>query len=89
MLSRKPYTPDFIIRQNGQEIYVEHFGITEDGQNSLYTEEQLNMYKKAVNDKTFFINNMEQRLFIHFLLIKTDEVSLHIWKRNCVSMELS
>lgn len=54
MLSRKPYTPDFIIRQNGQEIYVEHFGITEDGQNSLYTEEQLNMYKKAVNDKILF-----------------------------------
>lgn len=54
MLSRKPYTPDFIIRQSGREIYVEHFGITEDGQNSLYNEEQLELYKKAVNDKILF-----------------------------------
>ena len=54
ILSRKPYTPDFIIRQNGREIYVEHFGITEDGKNSLYNEEQLELYKKAVNDKILF-----------------------------------
>ena len=89
MLSRKPYTPDFIIRQNEQEIYIEHFGITEDGHNSLYTEEQLEMYKKAVNDKILFHKNMEQHLFIHFLLIKMDEAFLHIWKRNCFSMELN
>lgn len=51
LFSRKPYTPDFVIRQNDQEIYIEHFGITEDGKNSIYNEEQLELYKKAVHDK--------------------------------------
>ena len=24
------YTPDFVIKQDGKVIYIEHFGITED-----------------------------------------------------------
>lgn len=51
LLSRKPYTPDFIIRQDGREAYIEHFGITEDGRNRLYSPEQIEAYKNAVNDK--------------------------------------
>ncbi len=51
LLSRKPYTPDFIIKQDGRRAYLEHFGITEDGVNSRYTQDELNKYKKAVNDK--------------------------------------
>lgn len=50
-LARKPYTPDFIIRQDDRTAYIEHFGITEDGHNDRYSEEQLEAYKKAVNDK--------------------------------------
>jgi len=48
--SYKPYAPDFTIEQGDKLAYIEHFGITEDG-NSLYDKEQLEHYKKAVNDK--------------------------------------
>ncbi len=49
--SGKPYTPDFIIRQGDNEAYLEHFGITEDGKNWLYTDSQLRVYKQAIKDK--------------------------------------
>lgn len=49
--SHKPYTPDFTITQGEKIAYIEHFGITEDGRNNRYTQEQLNTYKKEVNDK--------------------------------------
>lgn len=49
--SRKPYTPDFLIRQEGKVAYIEHFGITEEGKNNRYTEEELRRYKFIVNDK--------------------------------------
>lgn len=51
MLAAKPYTPDFIITQGEHTAYVEHFGITEDGKNFLYDEEELALYKKAIHDK--------------------------------------
>lgn len=51
LMSRKPYTPDFMIQQGEHVAYIEHFGITEDGKNSLYDEEELNIYKKAIKDK--------------------------------------
>ncbi|MDO4801598.1 MAG: UvrD-helicase domain-containing protein, partial [Prevotellaceae bacterium] len=49
--SHKPYTPDFTITQDDKVAYIEHFGITEDGRNNRYTQEQLNIYKKEINDK--------------------------------------
>lgn len=49
--SKKPYTPDFCIKQGDKIAYIEHFGITEDGKHSYYTEEQLNKYKKSILDK--------------------------------------
>lgn len=49
--SHKPYTPDFTITQGEKVAYIEHFGITEDGRNSRYSADQLQRYKKAVNDK--------------------------------------
>ena len=49
--SHRAYTPDFTITQNGQTIYLEHFGITEAGTHSRYNSEQLEKYKKEVNDK--------------------------------------
>lgn len=51
LYSHKPYTPDFTITQGDKVAYIEHFGITEDGKNNRYTEEQLAKYRKAVNDK--------------------------------------
>lgn len=49
--SCKPYTPDFTIEQDGRVAYIEHFGITQNGCNNRYSSEQLQAYKKAVNDK--------------------------------------
>lgn len=49
--ARKPYAPDFIIRQGEKIAYVEHFGITEDGKNNRYSADALANYKKAINDK--------------------------------------
>lgn len=49
--SRKPYTPDFIIKQGDKAAYIEHFGVTEDGQNSRFSAEELERYKHSVNDK--------------------------------------
>jgi len=47
----KPYTPDFTIWQEDRVAYIEHFGITEDGKSSRYSEEELKKYKEAINDK--------------------------------------
>lgn len=49
--SRKPYTPDFVIRQDENEAYIEHFGITQDGKNNRYSYDELRAYKHAINDK--------------------------------------
>ena len=49
--SYKPYTPDFTITQDGKTAYIEHFGITQDGHNNRYTDEQLVRYKRIVNEK--------------------------------------
>jgi DNA helicase-4 len=49
--AKKPYTPDFIIKQDGKLTYIEHFGITENGLNDRYSLDEIEAYKKAVNDK--------------------------------------
>lgn len=49
--ARKPYTPDFVIYQDGKSAYIEHFGISESGENDRYSKEELDRYKKAVNEK--------------------------------------
>lgn len=49
--SRKPYTPDFIITQGDKSAYIEHFGVTENGENDRYSREELDRYKQAVNSK--------------------------------------
>lgn len=49
--AKKPYTPDFIIRQGEKIAYIEHFGITQDGKNSLYSRDQIEAYKRSINDK--------------------------------------
>lgn len=49
--AKKPYTPDFCIRQGNKIAYIEHFGITESGRHSLYSAEELNRYKQEILDK--------------------------------------
>lgn len=47
----KPYTPDFSISQGENNRYIEHFGVTEDGRNSIYTPVQLSKYLKGIDFK--------------------------------------
>ena len=49
--ANKPYTPDFRIKQGDKTTYIEHFGITEDGQSSRFSQEQLDKYKSIINHK--------------------------------------
>lgn len=49
--SRKPYTPDFLLSQDGKKVYLEHFGITESGKNDRYSAEQLEWYKQVIQKK--------------------------------------
>ena len=49
--SIKPYCPDFLIKQNGQTLYLEHFGLSEDGKNSRFNASELELYKKQIKDK--------------------------------------
>lgn len=51
LYSRKPYTSDFVIKQGDKVAYIEHFGISEAGENDWFTPEEIERYKKAVNDK--------------------------------------
>lgn len=51
LFAKKPYTPDFLIRQDEKIAYIEHFGITQDGKNDRFSDDQLVAYKKAINDK--------------------------------------
>lgn len=51
LYARKPYTPDFIITQGEKTAYIEHFGITEDGRNNRYSDDELRYYQKAIRDK--------------------------------------
>lgn len=52
--SNKIYTPDFLIYQNDNEAYLEHFGITQSGKSNRYSIEELERYKKAVKEKVQF-----------------------------------
>lgn len=49
--AKRPYTPDFVIKQGDKTIYLEHFGITENGTNNRYSEAELADYKQAIKDK--------------------------------------
>lgn len=64
--SMKPYTPDFAIKYNGETIYLEHFGISESGENNRFTKEELEEYKKHVNDKVRLHKEHKTKLIYTF-----------------------
>lgn len=65
-LSNKPYTPDFMIKQGDKIAYIEHFGITQNGENNLYSKKELDKYKKAINDKIKLHREHNTKLFYTF-----------------------
>lgn len=64
--ARKPYTPDFMIRKGEKIAYLEHFGISENGENDRYSQEEIDRYKKAVNDKVRLHRKHETTLIYTF-----------------------
>ncbi len=49
--AKKPYTPDFCIRQGDKVAFIEHFGITESGKHSFFSTAELSKYKQEIQDK--------------------------------------
>lgn len=52
--SGKVYTPDFLLTQGEKRVYLEHFGITEDGESKRYEAEELQRYRQHIQDKIRF-----------------------------------
>ena len=48
---KRPYLPDFTIYHNGKKIYLEHFGVTENHENDMYSEEKLKCYVETIRKK--------------------------------------
>lgn len=77
--SHKPYTPDFTIFQDDKVPYIEHFGITQDGKNSRYSDEDLRKYKDAVNDKVSLHRKHKTDLIYTFSGYSDDrEILVHL-----------
>ena len=49
--SGKLYTPDFIIRQDGHEVYLEHYALSDNGYNTQFTQTEIAKYKKSIQKK--------------------------------------
>ncbi|MGE4572571.1 MAG: UvrD-helicase domain-containing protein [Candidatus Izemoplasmatales bacterium] len=64
--SNKVYTPDFTIHNQGEKTYLEHFGISESGENNRYSKEELDTYKKHINDKIKLHNMRNTKLIYTF-----------------------
>jgi DNA helicase-4 len=62
----KPYCPDFLIMQDGKEVYLEHFGVTEDWRNNRFSQQELDEYKKQARDKLLLHHEHGTRLIYTF-----------------------
>ena len=64
--SNKPYTPDFLICQNDKRIYIEHFALSQNGKNNMFNNDQIEKYKKAINDKVALHKEHNTKLIYTF-----------------------
>ena len=64
--SDRLYTPDFTLTVNGEKIYLEHFGITQEGHHSRYRDDELKRYKETINDKVLFHKKHQTTLLYTF-----------------------
>ena len=62
----KPYCPDFLIHYNGQDVYLEHFGLSEEGVNHRFSKEETNTYKQHIRDKIFLHRQHGTKLIYTF-----------------------
>ena len=61
--SKKIYTPDFLLIQGNRKVYLEHFGIHEDGTSNRYTSEELATYQKSIRDKIFLHKHQTEMIY--------------------------
>ena len=47
----KKYTPDFFLSQGEHTAWLEHYALTENGYNRIFTPQQIGRYKKGIRDK--------------------------------------
>lgn len=64
--SHKPYTPDFIIYQGDKSAYIEHFGLSEKGENDRYNQDEIEQYKRAINNKILLHKQHNTKLIYTF-----------------------
>lgn len=62
--ARKPYTPDFVIRQDDRVAYIEHFGLSESGENDRYSQDEIETYKRSIKEK-IALHRQHGTLLIH------------------------
>ena len=62
----KPYCPDFLIKYEDKQIYLEHFGISQDGINNRYSAKEIEIYKKHVNEKVLLHKKHGTKLIYTF-----------------------
>ena len=84
--ANKPYTPDFLIKQGDKLAYIEHFGITEDGFNNRYTDEELTKYKEQINSKILLHRKHNTNLIYTFSAYKDGSNYLEHLKEKLVSL---
>ena len=85
----KPYCPDFLIKQFDKEIYLEHFGISEDGKNNRYNEEELTKYKKHINDKILLHRKHGTKLIYTFSKYNDNRDYLNHLKEELIKCGIS
>ena len=47
----KKYTPDFYIHQGEHEVWLEHYALSENGYSNLLSQQDIQKYKKAIENK--------------------------------------
>lgn len=49
--ARKKYTPDFLIKQGEKQAYLEHYALSENGYNTMFSREEIARYKQRIKQK--------------------------------------
>jgi DNA helicase IV len=83
--SRKIYTPDFLIVQGDKKAYIEHFGITESGEHSRYTKEELETYIMAKNHKINLHRKHNTNLIISYSQYNDGKSTIDHLEKNLIS----
>lgn len=83
--SNKLYTPDFTIQYKGRTIYLEHFGISESGKHTRYSEKELEVYKKNIKDKINLHKNRGTELIYTFSMYNDGKTLLRHLKETLES----